>query len=474
MIKKTYLAILAVFVVGLTGTVAFADVPDHVDLPDPAERAAAFQPHVVRSNGIVATFVPAMTTFGDPSNFEAPSEGSALLVISSTSSSWGCSGTLISANKILTAAHCVANSRGIVDATSGTAYLGNVPYNIVDFVKHKNFDGRFWKGYDLAIVTIDTNVDGKVAIDEIDDTVGKIVEIHGYGVSGTGDDGATLPFGTHRIGQNTIDAYGEVLYDYIGMKANKDYKRGAVLHSDFDNLNSDNDGFGVLFGSGSDYADLGLGMGKEAKVCSGDSGGSIRNLNGEVTGVNSYTIHIENEETGEKSDIDDIKFNCSFGEFTGYMNVPYHADWINSQLASGGDDGGGGSVGSGEDMYVEKIDWNEKRKGPGGSSVDLHITTEVNIDSNTNLESDVDDGPASGVRVSLLVIWDANGDNKFDPATDPTATVAGTTGSDGKVKLIVRNGGLGTYQATASLTHSSLNYNEDILDNASPSEHTVS
>ena len=214
-------------------------------------------------------------------------------------------------------------------------------------------------------------------------------------------------------------------------------------------------------------------MGKEAKVCSGDSGGSIRNLNGEVTGVNSYTIHIENEETGEKSDIDDIKFNCSFGEFTGYMNVPYHADWINSQLASGGDDGGGGSVGSGEDMYVKNIDWNEKRKGPGGSSVDLHITTEVNIDSNTNLESDVDDGPASGVRVSLLVIWDADGDNKFDPAIDPTATVAGTTGSDGKIKLIVRNGGLGPYQATASLTHSSLNYNEDILDNASPSEHTV-
>jgi len=365
MIKKTYLGLLAVFAVGLTGTVAFADVPDHVDLPNqPYDRATAFQPVIIQTDELTAVFVPMMTTFDDPDSHEfTQSNGGVLLDLFSSTAHWGCSGTLIADNKILTAGHCVANNNGDVDVEWGTAYFGNVQhtgnwdfsspdeYDIVGAVAHNRYDGDYIKGFDIAIVTIDvsegvppSSID-RVELDEYDeDTVDQIVDIFGYGISGYGATGATsnYPFGTHRTGQNTIDAYADTMYSALGMKPNKDYKRGAVIQSDFDNGSDANDAFQEFFG----IKHLGIGTEPnnpdppfESKVCSGDSGGSIRNAAGEVTGVNSYSITLT-WNTGGSSDVDS-SLNCSFGEFTGYTNVPYHADWIKSELGGGTDDGGG-------------------------------------------------------------------------------------------------------------------------------------
>lgn len=316
---------------------AFANIPDHVDLPEEAKRAFPFGTTTVIQGNLRADFTPTMTTTLNPSQYITDDEGSALLIFND--GAWGCSGTLIDDNKILTASHCVAGSNGEIDAVTGTAYFGNVvdttgywdfdsdfEYTLVEFIKHPKFDGKFEKGYDIAVVKISQNAHvsiPQIGIDTDDgDTIGQEITVHGYGISGLGETGHTTPFGTLRSGENKIDDYADTMMNALGYKG-KRYVEGSTIQSDFDNGKSENDAFGKFF----NIKDTGSGD-SEVKVCSGDSGGSIRNDLGLITGVNSYTIRLQYT-NGDTSDIDSAS-NCSFGEFTGYANVPFYADWLTS------------------------------------------------------------------------------------------------------------------------------------------------
>ena len=80
------------------------------------------------------------------------------------------------------------------------------------------------------------------------------------------------------------------------------------------------------FSANAKWCDLGRGA-REAGVAGGDSGGPGF-IDGLVASVNSYGLTYGEAAYG---DIDNA-LNSSFGEFTGYVPVYLHADFINAAL----------------------------------------------------------------------------------------------------------------------------------------------
>ena len=347
--KKTRISIIAaslflVLTIPIIAETAFAkpaDIPKHVNLPPQAiDNAKIFDETIIQTDKIIAVFKPTVITTENPDDHQyTGSIGSGKLILERFDGTAGCTGVLIDRTHMLTAAHCVANSFGnnYLDGskTSSASFNGGFQYAITDVVVHQKYNGNYIKGYDIAIVTLDQQVDSDIEVVHIDrnesDDIGEI-NVLGFGLRGTGLTGSVSgTFGIHTEGKNRVDDYADTMYQYLQMKPNKDYKRELILQSDFDSGLSDNDGFGKFFGN----ADLGTNIdtttGDESSICSGDSGGGIYNSNDEVTGINSYIARLTDKNNGSTSDINGT-FDCSFGEFAGHTRVSQYVDWIDSEL----------------------------------------------------------------------------------------------------------------------------------------------
>lgn len=170
-----------------------------------------------------------------------------------------CSGTLLSTGRhILTAAHCLTNSRGVIDSASTTVtfqtqsgtYPLNVPASQYQVHPGWNGDGDDDMGYDLAILTLPEVAPADATRYDIYrnfDEVGKTVSIVGYGRTGTGNSGATIaPDGQRRQAWNTIEGTS---YDnwYQSGRGGPD---GTVLWYDFDSTLGSYEGFAAPGDSG--------------------------------------------------------------------------------------------------------------------------------------------------------------------------------------------------------------------------------
>ena len=280
-----------------------------------------------------------------------------------------CSGSLASDRQsIITAGHCVSSGGGQADTdlVSVTAFFydGNasdpVVYNggpgittvdVTDIFVNPNYTGDVIDQNDIAVLRLSEVAPAfanSYGLYTGGDLTGLEFNVAGYGrrSDGGGDVGANLGTGRLRQGLNNYDfALGDDAFngffnnsdpDDPSCGPNDNYFCGNAdieysYVSDFDNGSSANDAsclVAALAGAGGQFCDTGLGL-REVGIAGGDSGGP-QFVNGLLAGVNSYGLSFGLD----YGDVDGL-LNSSFGEFSGYVPVFIHANWINGVLVQG-------------------------------------------------------------------------------------------------------------------------------------------
>lgn len=181
--------------------------------------------------------------------------------------------------------------------------------------------------------------------------------------------------------------------------------------------------------------------------------------------------------------------DTTYNDSTGY----YEAGWDTTSVADGehildaiATDSAGNSNtasitvqvnnagGSGTDMYVWDISFNEKHFGPGGSYTDLITTVNIKQDSDGDGIAESGDDNVSKAKVTMLLTHDTDGDGVFEPGTDDNSwSFSGETNSEGKVTFTLKFASNGDYKAeVTNVTHDTLTYNSS-LDADNPDFYTV-
>lgn len=281
-----------------------------------------------------------------------------LIMTYSSGARFICSGSLVGGNSIVTAGHCVSGGGGAPDAdlVNTTAYFWDystmgderVPFNesataidVTRYYVHEDYTGEVIDQNDIAVLRLadyapdfaqsyDLHLDG--------DLTGQGFNVAGYG--GRSDVGGAagvsdLPStGYLRQGDNRYDfRLGDD--DFLGFW---DGFFGAAetefsYLSDFDNGSGLNDAscrLGGFFGlGGAKYCNTGVGF-TEVGIAGGDSGGPGF-IDGKLASVNSYGLSF-----GPGFGDVDLDLNSSFGEFSGYVPIFIHEDFIQGAIPEPG------------------------------------------------------------------------------------------------------------------------------------------
>ncbi len=283
---------------------------------------------VLSASSVLADYVdlseislqPTYTTVDAPANHETATgtgaDGVTLINIATATGNFICSGALLpTGSHILTAAHCLTDSGGNLNATGVNVTFelpgGDivVPVAVNDITIHPNWNGVLGDGDDIAVLELASLAPAAAERYDIYREANELTLIgnkFGYGQSGQGQvDTVSFPAGTKRDGQNLYELYWN-------------NKEDIILY-DFDNGLAANDTFDLIAG----LVDLGLGN-LEVLTAPGDSGGPTL-VNGRIAGVTSFSA-IASGGTGDSVP----GSNSSFGEFGGDTRVSTQASWIDS------------------------------------------------------------------------------------------------------------------------------------------------
>lgn len=275
-----------------------------------------------------------------------------------------CSGSLLSDGRsIATAAHCVSSGGGVKDAdlvkTTAYFYTGNPDERTVDptvgaqaidiseYFVEGNYSGEVIDQNDIAILRLSQAAPASATRYDLytQELTGEQFNVAGYGTRSTvgGASGNTPPAGARtgflREGDNVYDyAWGNSVFD--GFFTNRDGSGENFFGfaevefsyiSDFDNglaAQSQADRICTVVAGAASCADLfdfGLGA-REVGIAGGDSGGPGF-IDGMLASINSYGLTFG----ASFGDFDGV-FNAGWGEFSGYVPIYIHTDFINSAM----------------------------------------------------------------------------------------------------------------------------------------------
>ncbi|WP_397404887.1 trypsin-like serine protease [Phenylobacterium sp.] len=290
----------------------------------------------------------------------------ALIMTYADNSRFICSGSVIGGGgSIATAAHCVsggggATAQGLVNTTAyffdgdpnvrTVSQIGGVEIGISDYFVHPDYTGEVIDQNDIAVLRLaDLAPSWATSYDlyTANDLTGRDFNVAGYGSRSTvgGAQGNTAPFvarnGYLREGDNTYDyAWGDPRFEGFFTNRRSDGKNffGTAdvefsFISDFDNGLRAQDmsrrignaiGLGPLGNTFFDNTGLGA---REVGIARGDSGGPGF-INGKLASINSYGLTF-----GPNFGDFGGGFNAGWGEFSGYVPIFIHTDFINASIA---------------------------------------------------------------------------------------------------------------------------------------------
>lgn len=313
-----------------------------------------------------------ITNGGDPiywPSYPRDSGVVALLMDYGPGGSFICSGTLLADRRsILTAAHCVSDGAGTANPLSTTVFFqpadglapgvrihtptgpGVVSRSVTNYFVNNAYTGDVIDQNDIAVLRLNDAAPDwarSYGLYTTNDLEGKDFTVHGYGRLGDGTNGANNFTARLRNGDNKYDyRLGNSLFGngWAGILGEPLSQIEHSIVSDFDNGLAANDtscrvaqASNLAGAAGAVFCDTGRGA-REAGVAGGDSGGPgfIGDL---ISSVNSYGLTF-GPDWGDlplctpRPGLPCTFLQSSFGEFSGYVPVWLHTDFIRNSMVS--------------------------------------------------------------------------------------------------------------------------------------------